>query len=72
MVLAVIDRTQAERLARTLAQEMTATLDQETADSIQVILDQEIGEGNPGEDLATSERWRNLVWRALESAELAG
>ena len=70
----MITEEEAVRLARTLADEIEHTLDDTDARDLQTVIVHHGGEITAlraWQRLKESPTWRQLVWRALESAELA-
>lgn len=70
----MISYGEAKRLARTLVDELEHTVTDHDADDLRQIITAHYGEVDALRArlrLRDSESWYNLVWRALESAELA-
>jgi hypothetical protein len=66
----MVDRAASERLARALADELAHTAEQSVLDHIRALRRNEPWGSYNAAALAASDEWRELVWRALEVAEL--
>lgn len=67
----MIDREQAQRLARALADEIGATAEPVTAGLLHELVRRPGAQAHRSILLAHETGWHDLVWRALEVAELA-